>query len=146
MKALIDTNVIVDVLQQREPWCNKGNQIFIAAACNEITGCITAKQAADIHFFSRKQFKGEENVDQKARTVISKLFALFEVLDTLAVDCQNALGEANNDYEDAILIETAIRTGVDCIVTGNTADFASSPVQVLSPGDFLKLLSPETEE
>ncbi len=146
MKVLIDTNVIVDVLQQREPWCNEGNQIFMAVACNEITGCITAKQAADIHFFSRKQFKGEENVDQKAREVISKLFSLFEVLDTLSVDCQNALGVANNDYEDAILIETALRTGADCIVTRNTADFASSQVRVLSPGDFLKLLSSEAEE
>ncbi len=146
MKALIDTNVIVDVLQQREPWCNEGNQIFMDAACNEITGCITAKQAADLHFFSRKQLKGEENVDQKARTVIAKLFSLFEVLDTLAADCQNALGVANNDYEDAILMETALRAGVDCIVTRNTADFASSRVQVLSPGDFLKLLSSESEE
>jgi hypothetical protein len=44
------------------------------------------------------------------------------------------------------MIETALRTGMDCIVTRNTADFASSVVPVLSPGDFLKLISPETEK
>jgi hypothetical protein len=59
---------------------------------------------------------------------------------------QEAPEGANNDYEDAIMIETALRTGMDCIVTRNTADFASSVVPVLSPGDFLKLISPETEK
>ena len=65
MRVLLDTNVIVDVLQQREPWCESGKVIFLAIARQQITGCITSKEAADIHFFSRKQFKGEENVDEK---------------------------------------------------------------------------------
>ena len=48
MKVLIDTNVIVDVLQSREPWCRQGQAIFLAAANRRITGCITAKEAAVI--------------------------------------------------------------------------------------------------
>ena len=83
MRVLLDTNVIVDVLQRREPWYVDGQIIFYAIANKQITGCITAKEAADIHFFSRKQFKGQEHVDAKARQVMAKLYALFELIDTL---------------------------------------------------------------
>ena len=137
MKVLIDTNVMVDVLQSREPRCKQGQAIFMAVANQKITGCITAKEAADIHFFSRKQFVGQENVDEKARNVLAKLFALFEVLDSLAEDCQNALGIRNVDYEDAMMMQTATRSGVDCIITRNGTHFSGGSVPVYSPDEFL---------
>jgi len=143
MKVLIDTNVMVDVLQSREPWCKQGQVLFMAVANKKITGCITAKEAADIHFFSRKQFVGQENVDEKARNVLEKLFALFEVLDSLAEDCQNALGIRNGDYEDAMMMETASRSGVDCIITRNGAHFSGGSVPVYSPDEFLASFIPE---
>ena len=145
MKALIDTNVIVDVLQAREPWRAQGQEIFLAAANRRITACITAKEAADLYYFSRKQFSGRERVDEKARDVLAKLYALFDVLDTLAEDCRNALGISNGDYEDAMMIAAAVRCGADCIVTRNMAHFAASPVPVYSPGEFLAAISSPDE-
>ena len=97
MRVLLDTNVIVDVLQQREPWFNSGKQLFLAVANEQIIGCLTSKQVADIHFFSRKQFKGEDNVDEKARGIVTKIMTIFEVIDTLGIDCQNAIAIKNND-------------------------------------------------
>ena len=93
MRAILDTNVVVDVLQRREPWFQDGAVIFRAIANKQVTGCLTAKQIADLHFFSRKQFKGEENVDARARQVVGKILSLFELIDTLGIDCQNALGK-----------------------------------------------------
>jgi hypothetical protein len=118
------------------PRFQDGAVIFRAIANKQVTGCLTAKQIADLHFFSRKQFKGEENVDARARQVIGKLLALFELIDSLAIDCQNALGINNGDYEDAILIESAVRAGVDCIVTRNPAHYRESPVRVYAPDEF----------
>ena len=140
MKALIDTNIIVDVLQSREPWCAAGQAIFLAVANGRISGCITAKEAADIHFFARKQFAGQENADRKARSVLAKLLSLFEVLDTLSEDCQNALGIDNGDYEDAMMIAAAARSGVDCIVTRNTVHYQAGSVPVYTPDGFLDLI------
>lgn len=145
MRAVIDTNVILDVLQQREPWCRSGQAIFLAIANKQITGCFTAKQAADIHFFSRTQFKGQENVDEKARSILAKLFSLFEVIDTLAIDSQNALGIKYNDYEDAMLIESAKRAGADCIVTRNPEHFCVSSIRIFTPEEFLKTIQPSAE-
>jgi len=141
MKVLLDTNTIVDVLQKRDPWFEAGEKIFLAVADGLITGCVTVKELADIYYFSRKQFKGLDNVDEKARIVITKLLSLFEVIDSLAIDCKNALTIQNNDYEDAIMIAAAIRVGVDCIVTRNTEHYKNSPVMIFSPDDFLAFIA-----
>lgn len=141
MRVLLDTNVIIDVLQNREPWCISGKAIFLSVARKEFSGCITAKEAADIHFFAKKQFKGEENVDNKARQILIKLFSLFEIIDTTESDCKNALSFPNNDYEDAIMIETALRSGVDCIITRNTEHFSESPVKIYTPDEFVKIIN-----
>ena len=141
MRVLLDTNVIIDVLQNREPWCISGKAIFLSVARKEFSGCITAKEAADIHFFAKKQFKGEENVDDKARQILIKLFSLFEIIDTTESDCKNALSFPNNDYEDAIMIETALRSGVDCIITRNTEHFSESPVKIYTPDEFVEIIN-----
>ena len=136
MKVLLDTNIIVDVLQNRSPWYADGQKIFYAIAQKQITGCMTAKQAADLYNFSRKQFVGEENADKKARSVIARLFSLLELIDSLAADCRNALVRDNKDYEDAVLIESALRAGLDGIITRNEAHFLPSPVPILSPSEL----------
>lgn len=141
MKVLLDTNVVLDVLQRREPWFNDGSAIFYAVATRQLAGCLTAKQIADIHFFARKLFRGQENVDEKARQVITNLMTLFELLDTLASDCQNAISIDNGDYEDAMLIASAARSGVDCIVTRNQEHFRLSSVSVYSPSELVQILS-----
>ena len=145
MKVLLDTNVVLDVLQKRSPWFDDGKEIFLAVAAKQIEGFITSKEVADIYFFSRKQFKGEENTEQKARKIISGILTLLGVIDTLGEDCQNALGIENNDYEDAIMITSAKRADIDYIVTRNTAHFVQSAVPVCTPGDFVKLLSPSVD-
>ena len=141
MRVLLDTNVVVDVLQRREPWFADGQKIFYAIANQQLSGCITAKEAADIRFFTRKQFTGQENVDAKARQVMTKLYALFELIDTLGIDCQNAIAIENSDYEDAIMIESAVRSGLDCIVTRNPEHFKVSPIPVYLPSAFVQKLN-----
>ena len=138
MKILLDTNIVVDVLQKREPMFEYGEKIFLAIASKQIEGYITSKQVADIHFFSRKQFAGQENVDQKARKIIADIFLLFSIIDTLAHDCKNAMNIHNNDYEDAIMIASAIRAGMDCIVTRDAKHFKHSPIPIFTSSEFAK--------
>ena len=137
MKVLFDTNVIVNVLQQREPWFEAGSRLFLAVANREIEGFLTAKELADIHYFSRKQFKGQENVDRLAREIVSQLMSLFTVIDTMADDQTNAMVIQNNDYEDAITIAGALRTSMDAIVTRNKDHFRTDAIPVNSPEEMV---------
>ena len=76
-----------------------------------------------------------------AAASIDKLFVLFDIADTFAVDCQIALGAQTKDYEDAVMIETAKRIGADCIITRNLKDYTAVGIPVYSPADFLSRLT-----
>ena len=145
MRALVDTNIIIDVLQKREPWCGAWKKIFLAIANKQVIGCLTAKQIADIHYFSRKQFKEQENVDKKCRTVITKLLALFELLDTLGIDCQDAIAIESNDYEDAIMISTAVRSSVDAIITRDKSHYRHAPIPIYTADEFVNKFDTQNE-
>lgn len=62
--------------------------------------------------------------------------ALFDILDTTASDCRNAIISQVTDYEDAVMIQTAINSKVDCIVTRNTNDYLKSSIPVFTPSEF----------
>lgn len=139
MRALLDTCVIIDAMRSREPFSKDAQELFLAAANNLFVGCITAKASTDIYYLMHRH----THSDKMSREVLNKLFSLFEVADTAGIDCRRAIPSPVSDFEDAVMIETAARTEVDCIVTRNEQDFAKSAVPVLSPKDFLSKLMTE---
>ena len=134
MRALLDTCVIVDALQCKEPFCKDAQDLFLAAASNLFVGCITAKASTDIYYLMHRYTHN----DKASREVLNKLFTLFEISDTAGIDCRRAIPSPVSDFEDAVMAETALRAGADCIVTRNLADFAKAPLLVLSPKEFLQ--------
>ena len=134
MKALIDTCVIVDVLQKREPFYQDAMDIVLFVSNRQFLGVLTAKSITDIYYILRRSIHNEDEVRQLLRT----LFILFDVEDTFSTDCQIALSSSIKDYEDAIMVQTALRTGADCIVTRNQRDYKLAPLPIFSPKEFLK--------
>ena len=139
MRVLIDTCVIIDVLQSRKPFVTDAQKLFLLAANEQFIGCITAKSSTEIYYLTHRI----TNDDKSSRAVLAKLFTLFEVIDTAGLDCHRAIPSEVSDYEDAVMIETAQRAEVDCIVTRNTHDYSKSLVPVFSPGEFIKMLEEE---
>lgn len=136
MRALIDTCIIIDALQSRTGFEKDAQNIFLAAANNAFLGYITAKAVTDIYYLTHRY----THSDNASREMLNKLFSLFDVLDTSGIDCCNAVRSPVSDFEDAVMIETAIRCEMDCIVTRNTEDFLKSQVPVLTPREFLEKL------
>lgn len=136
MRAFIDTCVVIDALQSREPFAKDAQDIFLAAANNLYLGYISAKAVTDIYYLMHRH----THDDKASRDILNKLFALFDVLDTAGIDCRKAVLSPVSDFEDAVMVETALRSEVDCIVTRNLRDFTKSPVPVYEPKAFLKLL------
>lgn len=139
MRVLLDTCVILDALESRQPFSKDAEELFLAAANNLFTGCITAKASTDIYYLIHRH----THSDKASREVLNKLFSLFEVVDTAGMDCRRAIPSPVLDFEDAVMSETAARTEATYIVTRNLKDFARSPVPVLSPKDFLAALNAE---
>ena len=140
MRAVLDTNVILDALQHREPFASDAERIFLLAANNRAACCITAKSATDIYYLTHRL----THSDKETRAILNKLFSLFEVIDTAGIDCRRALPSAVSDYEDAVLTESAARIEADCVVTRNIKDFIKAPLPIMTPSDFIRAVE-ETE-
>lgn len=141
MRVLIDTCIIIDALQSRIPFAEAAQKIFLSSANKKFEGYITAKSVTNIYYLTHRL----THSDMETRKILSKLFMLFHLLDTTSLDCRKAISSEMNDYEDAIMVETAVRSGMDCIVTRNIKDYSKAAVNVLDPLAFLKLLEADNE-
>ena len=136
MRVLFDTCIVVDVLQHREPFWEDSYNAFLAVANRQAEGFLSAKSLTDIYYLTHR--KTHDRIE--THRIISKLLVVFDLLDTMASDCRKALLTEAGDYEDAIMIETAVRSEMDCIITRNLRDYRASPLPVYTPPVFLELL------
>lgn len=141
MRALIDTCIIIDALQNREPFSDNAQQIFLLAANQKFTGYVTAKSVTDIYYLMHRCTHN----DKETRNVLNKLLIIFGIMDTAGVDCRHALISNVSDYEDAVMIETAKRSDADCIITRNTKDYAHADITIYTPDEFINLINAEDE-
>ena len=133
MRVLLDTNVLLDVLEVRQGFFNDSGKVVSLAT--EYDGFLAASSVTDIYYIEHKR----NHSKKKTTKLMEGLFKVFDILDTTATDCRNALRSNIPDYEDAVLVESAKRSGIDYIVTRNTKDFQGSNLKVLSPAEFLAL-------
>lgn len=134
MKVLVDTNVIIDGLQSRKGFLEDAGLVMLRAC--DYDGYIAASSVTDIFYLQRRFFHDK----QQAKENLADLLRIFKVLDTTVEDCKNALRSEATDFEDAVLMESAMRAGVDAIVTRNKKDFQGSSVNVYDPVEFLRAL------
>ena len=136
MNVLLDTCIIMDFLQNREPFSQNAKKIMQAAAMELCTGVITAKSATDIYYLTHRC----THSDKEARKKLSQLLSIVNMLDSMAVDVYDAIPSEVSDFEDAVMIETAKRSKMDCIVTRNQKDYTKSSVTVYAPEKFIEIL------
>lgn len=137
MRALIGTCIIIDALQNREPFAEGAKALFLAVANRHCSGFVTTKSITDIYYLLHRY----THSDKDTRSILNTLSRLFDILDTTGVDCRKAISADIADYEDAIMIETAIRSGMACIITRNLKDYSKASIPVYHPVDFIKLLN-----
>ena len=134
MKAIIDTCVILDYLQGREPFFDDALNLAIGSANREFEAYISANSITDLYYIIHKHTLD----DKETRKHLTNFTQVFGITDTLAEDCIYALHSEMTDYEDAVMSETASRTGVDYIVTRNVRDYTKSKIPAVTPGEFLE--------
>ena len=138
----MDTCIVIDVLQHREPFWEDSYRVMLTIANRHVEGFLTAKSFTDLYYLTHRA----THSDKETRKILSTLLVPLALLDTAGIDCRKALSLEVGDYEDAVMIETAQREGLDCIVTRNQKDYARSPVPVYTPEEFLRLVSTNEDE
>ena len=135
MKILFDTNVILDVLLDREPFSEDAAFLMSLVELSEIIGIICATTITTIHYLASKALGS-----QAASRHIQTLLALFVIAPVNRVVLEDAAKSKFKDFEDAVLHESAIHAGAEYIVTRNLADFKKSKLPTFSPVDLINSL------
>ena len=133
MRILIDTNVILDILQKREPFFADSYRALRKAIESDVECLICATAATDIFYMLRKALGSA----QKAKGQIERLAQLVSFADVQGMDIHAALMRAMPDFEEAVMDAVAERNEASYILTRNIKDFAGSVVPAILPADFL---------
>ena len=134
MRILFDTNVILDVLEKREPFFDDSYGALHKALQMDAECLISSSAVTDLYYMLRKYLQSPE----QARRQVEKLSQIFLFADVLGADIHAALNRNMRDFEDAVVDAVAQRSGAECIVTRNIRDFAGASVTVMTPAEFLK--------
>lgn len=135
MRILIDTNVILDILQKREPFFSDSYQALHKAIESETECLISASAATDIFYLLRKSLRST----QQAKERLEQLAQLVTFADVQGMDIHMALLRSMPDFEDAVVDVVAERYGASYILTRNLKDFTGSVVPAILPSDYLNL-------
>lgn len=131
MRVLIDLNVILDVLMDRQPHAEMSTKALALVEIGKVDGCLCAASFDTLDFLLAKTF------DQTARyrylRTVRRLLAVATV-DAAVIDA--AINLEWNDFEDAIVHECARLAAASAIVTRNPADFSAAMLTIYSPAEF----------
>jgi predicted nucleic acid-binding protein len=134
MKVLLDTNVILDVLANRQPFVTDSAAVLSLVEARTVEGFAAAHSVTTLFYLLRREVGSP-----RAREV---LMDLLRVLEVVAVDQDRifqALAMDWEDFEDAVQASCAAKAEVDYLLTRDREDFRGSYGPVLSPGEFIAL-------
>lgn len=135
MKLLVDGNILLDVLQNREPHVIASALVWKLCETGRAKGFVSALTFANLVYVLRRELDPE-----KTEEVLKKLSLIFSFAELSGADLLKAACLHWNDYEDALQAVTAERLRVDFIITRNVKDFKQSKVLALTPAELLARL------
>lgn len=140
MKLLIDTNVFFDVITKREPFYGDSYSVLHYAAKNN-TGYISVQSLKDLYYLCSKGNGAKDSWE-----IIEKISYLFNVIDISSDDSTSTLNSDMPDYEDGLILMSAIRNGMDAIVTRDEHGFHDTDLIVFHPKDAGRYLNSKIEK
>lgn len=129
----IDTNIVLDLLAQREPFYQDAASLFSLADKDKVLLLVSSLTFANTYYVLRK-LKGTKN----ARDILTRFKVLVKVVALTDKVVELALSDQNfNDFEDGLQYYSAIGNDAVVIITRNLKDFKHSNIPVLSAKSFL---------
>lgn len=129
---LVDLNVLLDVIQKREPHYRASAAVLERIVTGTTSGAIPAHAVTTVHFIVNR-YADRKRADE----VVDWLLERFDIAAVGGAELQTARHLAWADFEDAVVAASAISSGCSVIVTRNVRDFRNSPVPPMTPDEFL---------
>ena len=136
MNVLFDTNIILDVLQNRQPHAQAATQLVARVERKQIKGYVCATTITTIFYLASKAIGADT-----AKKQIKLMLELFDVAQVDKSVLLAAIQADFGDFEDAVLYKAAQYANIDCIVTRNIKDFKQSKLPVYLPAELDAILA-----
>lgn len=137
MRLMIDTNIFLDVLAERESFFEDSKAVLDLCENKKVQGFLSASSVTDIFYLIRRQFHSVD-LAYKALGSVLDIVKAFTVTNE---DVLNAYLQRASDFEDCLLATCAKANQCDAIVKRNKKDFLSFGIMLLSPEELLKIYS-----
>lgn len=133
----IDTDVIIDFLIDREPHSREAAIIFTLIEQKKLKGYVSSLTFSNLYYVLRK-VESHNKVIVKLDT-ISRLFTILKVAQQTI---KYAIASGFPDFEDSIQYNCALDyKKIDVLITRNIKDYKGSEIPVMTPADYLKMVS-----
>ena len=135
IRALLDTNVVLDFLLDRDPFASDAAIIWQATIERKLDIYISAITPINVFYIARKIKNA-----QLAREFVKSLLASCLVCRADHATLESALSLPLKDFEDAFQVASAQTEGVDFLVTRDPADYKNIDFPVISPAECVARL------
>ncbi|MDK1028019.1 MAG: PIN domain-containing protein [Anaerolineae bacterium] len=132
---MIDLNIILDVLQRREPFYEASARLLAAVETKVIEGFIAAHSITTLFYLIQKDKSSAE-----ARASITNLLQFLKIAPVDQSTIDQALNLDYGDFEDAVQMISAVQCKAEYLLTRNITDYRPALLTVIQPVDFLSTI------
>ena len=132
MKVMLDLNIVLDMVQKREPHYKMSAVALSSVVEGRAIGVFPGHGVTTVHYLVSR-YSSKKQADE----LVDWLLNRFEICAAGYREFIRARSLSLADFEDAVVCAIAENLACDAIVTRNLSDFSGSPVKALSPEDFL---------
>jgi predicted nucleic acid-binding protein len=134
-RILIDLNVLLNVLQKREPFYQASSQLLAAVETGKVEGYVSAHSITTL-FYLVQMDKGKS----EARALITNLMQFIKIALVDQATIEQALNLDYPDFEDAVQMMAAVQGKMGCLVSRNFKDYQPALLSVVQPIDYIAAL------
>lgn len=136
MKVLFDTNVLLDLVLEREPHADVAEQLLSLADAGTLDGVLCADAVTTVDYLVVKMLGRRRSLG-----AIEELLRICSIVPVDRAVLERALRLDFDDFEDAVVHEAARAAGVAAIVTRDAEGFSRGSVPAVHPLELLSALA-----
>ncbi len=131
-KLFLDTNIVIDLLGEREPFYEPAAKIVTLADKGKVQIIVSALTYTTVCYLLSR-YESNKVVKEKMR----KFKVIAETSDLTDKIIDKGLESKFSDFEDSLQYYCAVESECNLIITRNGKDFKESEIPVLSPNEYL---------
>jgi predicted nucleic acid-binding protein len=136
VKILVDSDVLLDVLAEREPFFAAGTVVWTIAERRKVDAIVSALSVANVYYIARKSHGRD-----RALLSVRKILQAFAIAPIDSVTIENALDSGMADFEDALQAFAGAAAGATHVVTRDARGFIGGPLAVVPPDQLPGLIA-----